>query len=1013
MSLETKIDIIVKNLNQLNKLADNLKGINKNTSEVVKGLNKVQSRLSSLNNTNLSSVEKSLGNMRDSIDKLDKAASLGGIKSGFQGVGKAVSSAAESFSRGFSRSIFNSAAIGVGKIGLAGGALKTVLAGVSGEWTLIAAAMMGFGPQIVSSILGISQGLIKVTGGLKNLGRSTQETLIGMTGGIRNMKIEIENTTQAFKNMLVGGSLNELTMHVANAKKQMQDFHHTTDQARQGAIKLAAAMRAQSAEQRAINDLLLRAQGKATTGEQADNKRALDAFKAKTIKAEEHAKQLRADEAAAAERKKQISHLLLRRKIKNRERAADRKHRQEQAAGRQKENLMLGAGFPLLFGGGVGSVAGGVGGALLGNKMGMPGFGAQILGSAIGTMMDTAVQKAAALGEALRSMDMNELVDSGVRLSSELQVQVNLLKKAGDIEKARALVAQQVQQQTGASAGSLQDVNNAVNILKSVWNDVVGSVGAFLGIISAPVIAALGLVLQLVAEIFKSLNETFGLIRDGLVFITGWTGLPDLIGSVMDGLNPALQESIAKATELGNKMRDNAVALRRELEIRSAMPTGNTFEDQKIRAKGESQLRLEAFDRETKKLRGEGYAQNPYFDEGAFNEERAAGKDLLYKQQIDDIAAIVKQELKLLDTLERQNQLKAAVLGIDRKIAQARADEDKELQFRLEAEKEKASIISKAMKTASEAKSEEAKVLGLKQTEIDLNRVNFELETKIDEYRRAKKKEAEDVIADLQKQNALLEGKIAGNEEEIKQQQTIEKILDKIGIKYKDQVTDLVKKNAELKETAKNTEEVNKQWEKIKDTIASGLTNAIMGLIDGTKSLKESLAGIAKQIAAMILQKAILNALPFGSGGVTTGSVSSLPKVVTAAQGAYFGNGIKPFSTGGMATRPTLGLIGEAGESEYIIPASKMAASMQRYSAGARGEAVIPGTGSSSGAGGGASTTVSYSGPILNFNSEEFVPKSAVGQIIATATAQGAKAGESKTLTTLRNSRSTRSRLGM
>ena len=59
------------------------------------------------------------------------------------------------------------------------------------------------------------------------------------------------------------------------------------------------------------------------------------------------------------------------------------------------------------------------------------------------------------------------------------------------------------------------------------------------------------------------------------------------------------------------------------------------------------------------------------------------------------------------------------------------------------------------------------------------------------------------------------------------------------------------------------------------------------------------------------------------------------------------------------------------------------------------------------------STTVSYSGPILNFNSEEFVPKSAVGQIIATATSQGAKAGENRTLSTLRNSRSARSRLGM
>ena len=197
------------------------------------------------------------------------------------------------------------------------------------------------------------------------------------------------------------------------------------------------------------------------------------------------------------------------------------------------------------------------------------------------------------------------------------------------------------------------------------------------------------------------------------------------------------------------------------------------------------------------------------------------------------------------------------------------------------------------------------------------------------------------------------------------------------------------------------TDRIAVKWEQIRETIASGLTSAIEGLISGTKSLGESLAGIAKSIASMYLKAAFMNMLP------------GLP-VVNSAEGRYMANGIKPFASGGMATRPTLGLVGEAGEDEYIIPASKMASSMQRYSAGARGEAVIPGTGSSyAGGGAGGSTTVNYSGPILNFNSEEFVPKSAVGQIIATATSQGARAGENRTLSTLRNSRSARSRLGM
>ena len=1002
MSLETKIDIVVKNLNQLNKLADNLKGINKNTSEVAKGLNKVQSNLNRINSTNLSGVEKSLSNMRDSADKLNRV--LGkdmGFSSAFKGIAKSASNAAESFSKGFSRSMFNSAAIGIGKVGLAGGALKATLAGVSGQWTLIAAAMMGFGPQIVSSILGISQGLIKVTGGLKNLGRSTQETLIGMTGGIRNMKIEIENTTQAFKNMLVGGSLNELNMHVANAKKEMQSFWHMTRGAEEGAKKLAAAMRAQSKEQRAINDLLLKAQGKATTGEQADNKRALDAFKAKTIKAQEHAEQLKADAAAAAERKKQISHLLLRRKIKNRERAADRKHRQEQAAGRQKENLMLGAGFPLLFGGGVGSVGGGVGGALLGNKMGMPGFGAQILGSAIGAMMDTAVQKAAKLGEALKSMSMQDLVDSGVRVSAELQTQVTALQRIGQMEQARALLASQVMNQTGASAGVLGDISNMTNILKGSWNDLVGSAGAFLGVIAGPLITALAGVLKIVTEILKLFNRGFSAIRDlfrglGERFAPG---LVDAIDRAMDSLNTGLQEAIAKSNELARKFDLTADHLFTQRTLRQQMTPGKTFEGQRTNQGllQDADIGKMLFAR--REERGNLLAQNKNLQPGALKafddvtEEKRLDIIEKYSKEIDKINA---REQEVLGKIERQNELKAAVLGIDKKIAQAKTDENKELEFRLEAEKQKASIISKSMETAANAKSEEAKILGLKQTEIELNRVNFELQTKIDEFRKKKKDEAEEVLTQLQNENNLLQGKIDGNEEEIKQHQLIEKIVDKIGEGYRTQVTALVNKNGELTKEAENTKKLDEQWKKIKETIATGMTDAIMGLIDGTKSLGESLAGVAKQIASMMIQKGIMGALKLN------------------AEGGYERGGFQAFASGGVATRPTMGLVGEAGEDEYIIPASKMAQSMQRYSAGARGESVIPGTGqSSAGGGANAQTTVNYSGPILNFNQRDFVPKSALGQIINSAASKGAAAGESRTMSTLRNSRGARARIGM
>ena len=194
---------------------------------------------------------------------------------------------------------------------------------------------------------------------------------------------------------------------------------------------------------------------------------------------------------------------------------------------------------------------------------------------------------------------------------------------------------------------------------------------------------------------------------------------------------------------------------------------------------------------------------------------------------------------------------------------------------------------------------------------------------------------------------------------------------------------------------------IKDKWGEITDIVAGGLTNAVMGLIDGTKSLGESLAGIAKSLASMFLQAGFKSLI----GGIFP----------TAAEGAHWGGGFKAFAKGGVATGPTLGLVGEAGEDEYVIPSSKMQGAMERYSAGARGQAVIPGGGTvASGSGvSSAPTTVNYTGPVLSFNSEAYVPKSAIPEIINSAARRGAQEGQSKVMSQLKNSRSQRSRIGL
>nr|BAR26965.1 phage-related minor tail protein [uncultured Mediterranean phage uvMED] len=100
-------------------------------------------------------------------------------------------------------------------------------------------------------------------------------------------------------------------------------------------------------------------------------------------------------------------------------------------------------------------------------------------------------------------------------------------------------------------------------------------------------------------------------------------------------------------------------------------------------------------------------------------------------------------------------------------------------------------------------------------------------------------------------------------------------------------------------------------FEDMKTTVKEGLGNAIMGLIEGTKTLGQSLSGILRQLGSMFLQFGmgkLFSFLPFAKGGV------------------FAQNNVVPFAYGGVVNKPTLfpmangmGLMGEAGP-EGILP---------------------------------------------------------------------------------------------
>ena len=93
--------------------------------------------------------------------------------------------------------------------------------------------------------------------------------------------------------------------------------------------------------------------------------------------------------------------------------------------------------------------------------------------------------------------------------------------------------------------------------------------------------------------------------------------------------------------------------------------------------------------------------------------------------------------------------------------------------------------------------------------------------------------------------------------------------------------------------------------DQVKDTLANQMTSAIEGLIDGTKTLGESLSGLLRTFGSMFLRSGI---------GSLVGNIFPSAKGNVFAQ-----NGIVPYAKGGYIGRPTMALMGEAGP-EAVLP---------------------------------------------------------------------------------------------
>ena len=255
--------------------------------------------------------------------------------------------------------------------------------------------------------------------------------------------------------------------------------------------------------------------------------------------------------------------------------------------------------------------------------------------------------------------------------------------------------------------------------------------------------------------------------------------------------------------------------------------------------------------------------------------------------------------------------------------------------------------------------------------------------------------------------------------------------MEGLGKAIKDQEDVLKKLISPLNQVKEAANAIGEAFKTSFKGIITGSMTAKQALASFFQSIADHFADMAAQIAAEAIKLAALKFVQmivsamFGGGGNMGGQNYFDPitgKGVAGpnygfAEGGYVPGGFKAFNQGGVVSQPTLGMVGEGGEPEYIIPQSKMRESMSRYSRGVRGPGVIPDGGGASAADGGGGTAVG--GPIdvrytvERINSVDYVTADQFQRGMQQAAAQGATQGEQRALTTLRQNTSQRRRIGL
>ena len=380
----------------------------------------------------------------------------------------------------------------------------------------------------------------------------------------------------------------------------------------------------------------------------------------------------------------------------------------------------------------------------------------------------------------------------------------------------------------------------------------------------------------------------------------------------------------------------------------------------------------------------------------------------------DDIAGLRGQ----LDLLNQ-------IAPLQERINEARLAGDQMLVTRLEGEKQMIQLIAQGEEAVRNMNTEEGKSLQARINQLEQSQLLVETEQQLAELRQQQAESIQGVLQPLEDEIELLQAKLNGNEDEIKQLQEIKRLKEQIAEIDPNADTSgvaaRVQQRDQLREQVAAQEELERAYESLASGIASDMTNAFKSIIDGSKDADEAFAEMLQNMANRFLDMAmkiiqdaitqqlmgLFSGLFGGFGGGGSGSLFG----GNSSIGSGFTHGgnkmIAGFADGGRPPIGQVSLVGERGP-ELFVPDQpgriysneQSRAMLDQYSASNERTAMPQ-----------QPIQVEYTS--TSIAGTEYVTAEQFERGMATAAERGAKGGETRVMSSLRNRRSSRSRIGL